>query len=254
MAIALKMTSRGTRQRQRDKRQGKIGSSPAFCRWMVWGSTRTVAGNTWCYERTAEWQAVSPPPRCQSPVWLLSVCHSLTQPTHLPVPSLPDSFLVLRLSVSLPFSPSPSLAPSLSLSVALFFNLSFFSWLAFKLVGLVTATDVRICMQKYFFGPKYSHRYTRLRCPPKIHARCNLLCVWFAQRKSLSSGRYDRRKIKIGSRKMKQFHFFFIRNDSRAFKRKYFESTFRYTDITSATDGFAKKNDINIQVILNTPK
>lgn len=172
MAIALKMTLRGTRQRQRDKRQGKIGSSPAFCRWMVWGSTRTVAGNTWCYERTAEWQAVSPPPRCQSPVWLLSVCHSLTQPTHSPVPSLPDSFSVLRLSVCL--------SPALSLPHP-FFQSLFFSWLAFKLVGPVTATDVRICLRKYFFGPKYAHCYTRSRWPAEIHATCSLLCVMCAE-------------------------------------------------------------------------
>lgn len=171
MAIALKMTSRGTRQRQRDKRQGKIGSLPAFCRWMVWGSTRTVAGNTWCYERTAEWQAVSPPPRCQSPVWLLSVCHSLTQPTHSLVPSLPDFF----------GSPSAFLSPSLFRYLFLpfslpFFQSLFFSWLAFKLVGPVTATDVRICLQKYFFGPKYALLY-----PPamsaEIHAKCSLLSV-----------------------------------------------------------------------------
>lgn len=148
MAIALKMTSRGTRQRQRDKRQGKIGSSPAFCRWMVWGSTRTVAGNTWCYERTAEWQAVSPPPRCQSPVWLLSVCHSLTQPTHSPVPSLPDFFGSPSLR-----PPSPrSLALTLSLSFSiclflpLFFNLSFFrDWRSNSLAPLQRRTCASAC-------------------------------------------------------------------------------------------------------------
>lgn len=142
MAIALKMTSRGARQRQCDKRQGKIGSSPAFCRWMVWGSTRTVAGNTWCYERTAEWQAVSPPPRCQSPVWLLSVCHSLTQPTHSPVPSLPDFFG--SPSLRPPFSRFSSLSPSLSsflsrsrsLSPSLFFSL--FSISLFFVTGVQT--------------------------------------------------------------------------------------------------------------------
>lgn len=133
MAIALKMTSRGTRQRQRDKRQGKIGSSPAFCRWMVWGSTRTVAGNTWCYERTAEWQAVSPPPRCQSPVWLLSVCHSLTQPTHSPVPSLPDFFGSPSLR-----PPSPrSVALTLSLFLSVFFS-PFFSISLFFVTGVQT--------------------------------------------------------------------------------------------------------------------
>lgn len=146
MAIALKMTSRGTRQRQRDKRQGKIGSSPAFCRWMVWGSTRTVAGNTWCYERTAEWQAVSPPPRCQSPVWLLSVCHSLTQPTHSPVPSLPDFFG----PPSLPSS--RSLASPLLLS--LFFNLSFFrDWRSNSLAPLQRQTCASL-PAKIFFRSK----------------------------------------------------------------------------------------------------
>lgn len=172
MAIALKMTSRGARQRQCDKRQGKIGSSPAFCRWMVWGSTRTVAGNTWCYERTAEWQAVSPPPRCQSPVWLLSVCHSLTQPTHSPIPSLSPTFSVLRLSVH-PFLASPPDLPLSLLSLSLsFFQSLFFSWWAFKLVGPVTATDVRICLQKYFFGAECA-RAIPTAMSAEIHTRCS---------------------------------------------------------------------------------
>lgn len=162
MAIALKMTSRAEPvKRQRDKRQGKIGSSPAFCRWMVWGSTRTVAGNTWCYERTAEWQAVSPPPRCQSPVWLLSVCHSLTQPTHSAVPSLPDFF----------GSPSLRLAHYFSLlSFSLFFfNLfPFFPWLAFKLVGPVTATDVRASACENIFSVRSARGRYSPRCPTKF--------------------------------------------------------------------------------------
>lgn len=178
MAIALKMTSRGARQRQCDKRQGKIGSSPAFCRWMVWGSTRTVAGNTWCYERTAEWQAVSPPPRCQSPVWLLSVCHSLTQPTHSPIPSLPDFFG--SPSLRPPFSRFSSLSLDLylPLSFSLFFQSLFFSWRAFKLVGPVTATDVRICLQKYFFGPEWA-RTIPTAMSAEIYARCSssMSCV-----------------------------------------------------------------------------
>lgn len=237
MAIALKMTSRGTRQRQRDKRQGKIGSSPAFCRWMVWGSTRTVAGNTWCYERTAEWQAVSPPPRCQSPVWLLSVCHSLTQPTHSPVPSLPDFF------------GSPSLRPlsprSLDLSPSLFFYLSFsppffqslfFSWLAFKLVGPVTATDVRICLRKYFFGPKYAHCYSHPRCPPKFHARCSLLCVMCSGKNLHQVNNAIRGKLKWTEKlctRAREIVFFSMRIIPCIFKRKYFKSRFHYINIIS---------------------
>lgn len=148
--------ARGTRQTTAWQKTGQNRSSPAFCRWMVWGSTRTVAGNTWCYERTAEWQAVSPPPRCQSPVWLLSVCHSLTQPTHSPVPSLPDFF------------GSPSLRLVLYFSVSLFFNLSlFFSWLAFKLVGPVTATDVRASACENIFSIQSARRRYPPRCPTK---------------------------------------------------------------------------------------
>lgn len=193
MAIALKMTTLGVRQRQRDKRQGKIGSSPAFCRWMVWGSTRTVAGNTWCYERTAEWQAVSPPPRCQSPVWLLSVCHSLTQPTHSPVPSLSPTFSVLHLSalLSVPcLSVSLSLFQSLSLSLSSFF---FFVTVVQTCWPRYEAMDVCASVCENIFSVHAQCAHGR-RYPPRcstceIHARCSSFARRAPSRKSLLSGR-----------------------------------------------------------------
>lgn len=124
-------------------RWNEIGGWFAFCRWMGQGSTRTVVGNTGCCERPAEWQAVSPPPYCQSPVWLLSICHSLAQPTHSDNPS-PGLF-------------SPSLLP-------LFFNPSF-SWLMFKLVGPVTTH----LPAKIFFRlvPHPISNHIHPRCPAK---------------------------------------------------------------------------------------
>lgn len=133
------------------------------------GSTRTVAGNTRCCERSAEWQAVSPPPCCQFPVWLLSICHSLTQPTHSSNPSLG---LFWRSPTSLAFSTPLSLFP-------FFFNLSF-SWLMFELVGPVTAPPVCSCLRKYFFGLCWTNPWTisNRDVLRKILSRCALRRRW----------------------------------------------------------------------------